>query len=178
MADGLEKVAGEGFGSSEAQIVHALDDLAEALGTDGFGILERSGDGTRLEEAVQSALAAPEALKRAEAEAPEAPEDTKDTKERREMPCDESPEGTMVETGEDWIDLPDETPEAAASSLASGDGCPRDARADREASGLDVRGAHAGGCRRHRRRTRRGAGEARASCFRDEELTDEGADRA
>ena len=27
----------------------------------------------------------------------------------------------MVETGEDWIDLPDETPEAAASSLASGD---------------------------------------------------------
>lgn len=37
------------------------------------------------------------------------------------MPCDESPEGTMVETGEDWIDLPDETPEAAASSLASGD---------------------------------------------------------
>ena len=38
MADGLEKVAGEGFGSSEAQIVHALDDLAEALGTDGFGI--------------------------------------------------------------------------------------------------------------------------------------------
>ena len=26
----------------------------------------------------------------------------------------------MVETGEDWIDLPDETPEAAASSLASG----------------------------------------------------------
>lgn len=42
MADGLEKVAGEGFGSSEAQIVHALDDLAEALGTDGFGILERS----------------------------------------------------------------------------------------------------------------------------------------
>ena len=84
-----------------------LDDLAEALLTDGFGILERSGDGTRLEEAVQSALAAPEA-----------PEDTK---ERREMPCDESPEGTMVETGEDWIDLPDETPEAAASSLASGD---------------------------------------------------------
>lgn len=95
-----------------------LDDLAEALLTHGFGILERSGDGTRLEEAVQSALAAPEALKRAEAEAPE---DTKDTKERREMPCDESPEGTMVETGEDWIDLPDETPEAAASSLASGD---------------------------------------------------------
>lgn len=37
------------------------------------------------------------------------------------MPCDESPEGTMVETGEDWIDLPDETPEAAASSLAPGD---------------------------------------------------------
>ena len=34
MADGLEKVAGEDFGSSEAQIVHALDDLAEALGTD------------------------------------------------------------------------------------------------------------------------------------------------
>ena len=95
-----------------------LDDLAEALLTDGFGILERSGDGTRLEEAVQSALAAPEALKRAEAEAPE------DTKERREMPCDESPEGTMVETGEDWIELPDETPEAAASSLASGDGDP------------------------------------------------------
>ena len=31
MADGLEKVAGEGFGSSEAQIVHALDDLAHAL---------------------------------------------------------------------------------------------------------------------------------------------------
>lgn len=71
MADGLEKVAGEGFGSSEAQIVHALDDLAEALGTDGFGILERSGDGTRLGEAVQSALAALEALKRAEAEVPE-----------------------------------------------------------------------------------------------------------
>ena len=92
-----------------------LDDLAEALLTDGFGILERSGDGTRLEEAVQSALAAPEALKRAEAEAPEV------TKERREMPWDENPEGTMVETGEDWIDLPDETPEAAASSLASGD---------------------------------------------------------
>ena len=67
MADGLEKVAGEDFGSSEAQIVHALDDLAEALGTDGFGILERSGDGT----AVQSALAALEALKRAEAEVPE-----------------------------------------------------------------------------------------------------------
>lgn len=98
-----------------------LDDLAEALLTDGFGILERSGDGTRLEEAVQSALAAPEALKRAEAEAPEV------TKERREMPWDENPEGTMVETGEDWIDLPDETPEAAASSLASGDRpiCPR-----------------------------------------------------
>lgn len=71
MADGLEKVAGEDFGSSEAQIVHALDDLAEALGTDGFGILERSGDGTRLGEAVQSALAALEALKRAEAEVPE-----------------------------------------------------------------------------------------------------------
>lgn len=71
MADGLEKVAGEGFGSSEAQIVHALDDLAEALGTDGFGILERAGDGTRLGEAVQSALAALEALKRAEAEVPE-----------------------------------------------------------------------------------------------------------
>lgn len=71
MTDGLEKVAGEGFGSSEAQIVHALDDLAEALGTDGFGILERSGDGTRLGEAVQSALAALEALKRAEAEVPE-----------------------------------------------------------------------------------------------------------
>ena len=165
MADGLEKVAGEGFGSSEAQIVHALDDLAEALGTDGFGILERSGDGTRLGEAVQSALAALKALKRVEAEAPEV------TKERREMPWDENPEGTMVETGEDWIDLPDETPEAAASSLASGDrpicprrrvprchargkhrvlrrqgdGCPRDARADREASGLDVRGAHADG---------------------------------
>ena len=31
---------------SEAQIVNALDDLAEALGTDGFGILERSGGGT------------------------------------------------------------------------------------------------------------------------------------
>ena len=71
MADGLEKVAGEDFGSSEAQIVHALDDLAEALGTDGFGILERSGDGTRLGEAVQSALTALEALKRAEAEVPE-----------------------------------------------------------------------------------------------------------
>lgn len=98
-----------------------LDDLAEALLTDGFGILERSGDGTRLGEAVQSALAALEALKRAEAEAPEV------TKERREMPWDENPEGTMVETGEDWIDLPDETPEAAASSLASGDRpiCPR-----------------------------------------------------
>ena len=80
------------------------------------------------------------------------------------MPWDENPEGTMVETGEDWIDLPDETPEAAASSLASGDrpicprrrvprchargkhrvlqrqgdGCPRDARADREVSGLHV----------------------------------------
>ena len=40
-----------------------LDDLAEALLTDGFGILERSGDGTRLGEAVQSALAALEALK-------------------------------------------------------------------------------------------------------------------
>ena len=178
-----------------------LDNLAEALLTDGIGILERSGDGTRLGEAVQSALAAPEALKRAEAEAPE---DTKDTKERREMPCDESPEGTMVETGEDWIDLPDETPEAAASSLASGDrpicprrrvprcharrkhrvlrrqgdGRPKDTRADREASGLHVRGAHEGRCRRYRRRTRRGAGEARASCVRDEELTDEGADRA
>lgn len=50
MADGLEKVAGEDFGSSEAQIVHALDDLAEA---------------------VQSALAALEAPKRAEAEVPE-----------------------------------------------------------------------------------------------------------
>lgn len=48
-----------------------LDDLAEALLTDGFGILERSGDGTRLGEAVQSALAALEALKRAEAEVPE-----------------------------------------------------------------------------------------------------------
>ena len=102
-----------------------LDDLAEALLTDGFGILERSGDGTRLEEAVQSALAAPEALKRAEAEAPE------DTKERREMPCDESPEGTMVETGEDWIDLPDETPEAVASSLASGDVDPLEQTAKR-----------------------------------------------
>lgn len=117
MADGLEKVAGEGFGSSEAQIVHALDDLAEALGTDGFGILERSGDGTRLGEAVQCALAALEALKRAQAEPPDG------TKERREMPWDESPGDTMVETGEDWIDLPDETPEAqaAASSLASGE---------------------------------------------------------
>ena len=31
------------------------------------------------------------------------------------MPWNENPEGTMVETGEDWIDLPDETPEAAAS---------------------------------------------------------------
>ena len=70
-----------------------LDDLAEALLADGFGILERSGDGTRLGEAVQSALAALEALKRAEAEAPEV------TKERREMPWDENPEGTMVETG-------------------------------------------------------------------------------
>lgn len=66
-------------------------------------------------ESVQSALTALEALKRAEAEAPE------DTKERREMPWNENPEGTMVETGEDWIDLPDETPEAAASSLAPGD---------------------------------------------------------
>ena len=37
------------------------------------------------------------------------------------MPWNENPEGTMVETGEDWIDLPDETPEAAASSLAPGD---------------------------------------------------------
>ena len=101
-----------------------LDDLAEALLTDGFGILERSGDGTRLEEAVQSALAAPEALKRAEAEAPE---DTKDTKERREMPCDESPEGTMVETGEDWIDLPDETPEAAPSGIRLPAAAKRDA---------------------------------------------------
>ena len=71
-----------------------LDDLAEALLTDGIGILERSGDGTRLGEAVQSALAALEALKRAEAEAPEV------TKERREMPWAENPEGTMVETGE------------------------------------------------------------------------------
>ena len=71
-----------------------IDDLAEALLTDGIGILERSGDGTRLGEAVQSALAALEALKRAEAEAPEV------TKERREMPWDENPEGTMVETGE------------------------------------------------------------------------------
>lgn len=113
------------------------------------------------------------------------------------MPCDESPEGTMVETGEDWIDLPDETPEAAASSLAPGDVDPLApfARDDeflaamleesiafcggRETdSGLHVRGAHEGRCRRYRRRTRRGAGEARASCVRDEELTDEGADRA
>lgn len=43
-----------------------LDDLPEALLTDGIGILERSGDGTRLGEAVQSALAALEALKRAD----------------------------------------------------------------------------------------------------------------
>lgn len=179
-----------------------LDNLAEALLTDGIGILERSGDGTRLGEAVQSALAAPEALKRAEAEAPE------DTKERREMPCDESPEGTMVETGEDWIDLPDETPEAAASSLASGDvdplapfarddeflaamleesivfcgGRETDVRGTLEQTakrlGLTYEALMQGGCRRHRRRTRRGAGEARASCVRDEELTGEGADRA
>ena len=67
-----------------------LDDLAEALLTDGFGILERSGDGTRLGEAVQSALAALEALKRAEAEAPEV------TKERREMPWDENPGGGLA----------------------------------------------------------------------------------
>ena len=70
-----------------------LDDLAEALLTDGFGILERSGDGTRLEEAVQSALAALEALKRVEADASE------DTKERREMPWDESPEDTHGRDG-------------------------------------------------------------------------------
>ena len=58
------------------------------------GEAARASDGTRLGEAVQSALAALEALKRAEAEAPEV------TKERREMPWDENPEGTMVETGE------------------------------------------------------------------------------
>ena len=156
MADGLEKVAGEDFGSSEAQIVHALDDLAEALGTDGFGILERSGDGTRLGEAVQSALAALEALKRAEAEVPEG------AKEIR------SP------------NLLDRCHARRKHRVLrrQGNGRPKDTRADREASGLHVRGAHEGRCRRYRRRTRRGAGEARASCVRAEELTDEGADRA
>lgn len=124
------------------------------------------------------------------------------------MPWNENPEGTMVETGEDWIDLPDETPEAAASSLAPGDvdplapfarddeflaamleesiafcgGRETDVRGTLEQTakclGLTYEALMQGGCRRHRRRTRSGAGEARASCVRGEELTDEGADRA
>lgn len=154
MADGLEKVAGEGFGSSEAQIVHALDDLAEALGTDGFGILERSGDGTRLGEAVQSALAALEALKRAEAEVPEG------AKEIR------SP------------NLPETTSSSLPCSKKASRSAGRRTSEGHSSRPLHVRGAHEGRCRRYRRRTRRGAGEARASCVRAEELTDEGADRA
>lgn len=156
MADGLEKVAGEGFGSSEAQIVHALDDLAEALGTDGFGILERSGDGTRLGEAVQSALAALEALKRAEAEVPEG------AKEIR------SP--NLLETTNSSLPCSKKASRSAAARRRTSEG--------HSSRPLHVRGAHEGRCRRYRRRTRRGAGEARASCVRAEELTDEGADRA
>lgn len=102
------------------------------------------------------ALAALKDRKRDEAKAPE------DTKQRREKPWDESPEGTMVETGEDWIGLPDETPEAEAeprrlcrersirsphlpettSSLLP---CSRKASRS-AAAGRRIRGAHVGRC--------------------------------
>lgn len=160
MADGLEKVAGEGFGSSEAQIVHALDDLAEALGTDGaaFSSVRATarGSGRRFKvrwlRSRPSKGLKPRCLKAQRKSA-------RPICRRRRVPrCHARRKHRVLRR--------------------QGDGRPKDTRADREAPGLHVRGAHEGRCRRYRRRTRRGAGEARASCVRAEELTDEGADRA